>query len=172
MNKKMEVLKKLRELSERGIGGEKENAEKLLKKYMKKYNISEDQILKDKERTVYITLKNEIELRLASQILYAFFNKAPLYKINNARVKYYTKLTTAQEIEFRYMYSVYLEDFKKQELIFYRAFINKNRIFSKDVNSDMSKIPDEELAEIIRASKMQDGIEITQIRKSIGGINS
>ena len=77
MNKKIEILKKLKALADRGIGGEKENAELLLKKYMKKYNISEKELNKDEEKEVYINLKNEIELRLASQILYAFFKDAP-----------------------------------------------------------------------------------------------
>lgn len=169
MDKKIEVIKKLKELADRGIGGEKENAELLLKKYMKKYDISEDEIINDEEKEVYIDLRNEIELRLASQILYAFFDKAPLYKINNTKIKYYTKLLVSQEIEFRYMYSVYLESFKKQELIFYRAFINKNRIFPKEANTDMNKVSKEEQEEMIKASMMQSGIEITQIRKCIGG---
>lgn len=171
MDKKIEILKKLKALADRGIGGEKENAELLLKKYMKKYNISEKELNKDEEKKVYITLKNEIELKLASQILYAFFNNSPLYKHKEKgkRAKYYTILTTSQEIEFRYMYSIYLESFKKQELIFYRAFISKNNIFPKDVNTDMNEVSDEEREEMIKASMMQNGIEITQIRKCIGG---
>ena len=35
---KSDVILKLKALSERGIGGEKENATKLLEKMMKKYN--------------------------------------------------------------------------------------------------------------------------------------
>lgn len=169
MNKKIEILKKLKALADRGIGGEKENAELLLKKYMKKYNISEKELNKDEEKEVYINLKNEIELRLASQILYAFFKDAPLYKQKGKRVKYYTILTTSQEIEFRYIYSVYLESFKKQELIFYRAFISKNNIFPKEANTDINKVSQEEREEIIKASMMSQGIEKTNIRKCIGG---
>lgn len=40
----MEKLQKLSELSKRGIGGEKENAELLLKKLMKKYHITEEDL--------------------------------------------------------------------------------------------------------------------------------
>lgn len=171
MDKKIEILKKLKALADRGIGGEKENAELLLKKYMKKYNISEKEINKDEEKKVYINLKNEIELKLASQILYAFFKSAPLYKQNGRgnRTKYCTILTTSQEIEFRYIYSVYLESFKKQELIFYRAFINKNNIFPKEANTGIDKISQEEREEIIKASMMSQGIEKINIRKCIGG---
>lgn len=131
MDNKKELLLKLQELAKRGINGEKENADKLLKKLMKKYNISEDEINDEEINEVELELRDDIEERLASQILFAFFDSAPLYKKWKKRVKYYTKLTKSQEIEFRYMFSVYLEDFRKQELIFYRAFINKNRIFQK-----------------------------------------
>ena len=37
---KMDVIKKLKALSDRGINGEKENATKLLNKLMKKYGIT------------------------------------------------------------------------------------------------------------------------------------
>lgn len=171
MDKKIEILKKLKALADRGIGGEKENAELLLKKYMKKYNISSKEINEDEKKKIYLNFKNEIELKLSSQILYAFFNDSPIYKQKEKgkRAKYYTILTTSQEIEFRYIYSVYLESFKKQELIFYRAFINKNNIFPKEANTDINKVSQEEREEIIKASMMSQGIEKTNIRKCIGG---
>ncbi len=170
MENKLKIIKKLKALADRGIGGEKENAELLLKKYMKKYNISEKEINKDEEKEVYLNFKNEIELKLASQILYAFFNDSPIYKRKEKgkRTKYYTTLTTSQEIEFRHIYSVYLESFKKQELIFYRAFISKNNIFPKEANTDINKVSQEEREEIIKASMMSQGIEKTNIRKCIG----
>ena len=117
MAEKTEILLKLKELSKKGINGEKENAAKLLEKLMKKYNISEEELNNEEIKDVYINLKNEIEIRLASQILYAFFDNRKLYKLN--KFKYYTELTSAQEIEFKYMFSIYLEDFKRQELVFY-----------------------------------------------------
>lgn len=42
-----ELLKKIKALAERGYGGEKENAEKLLKKLMKEYNIKEEDLDED-----------------------------------------------------------------------------------------------------------------------------
>ena len=43
---KMDVIKKLKALSDRGINGEKENATKLLNKLMKKYGITEEELEK------------------------------------------------------------------------------------------------------------------------------
>lgn len=173
MDNKKELLLKLQELAKRGVNGEKENADKLLKKLMKKYNISEDEINDEEINEVELELKDDIEVRLACQILFSFFDNAPLYKKWKKRVKYYTKLTKPQEIEFRYMFSVYLENFRKQELIFYRAFINKNRIFPKEILNEKGRNPydisPEERAEILKSQMMMGGIEMTRIRKALKG---
>lgn len=173
MDNKKELLLKLQELAKRGVNGEKENADKLLKKLMKKYNISEDEINDEEINEVELELRDDIEVRLASQILFSFFDSAPLYRKWKKRVKCYTKLTKSQEIEFRYMFTVYLEDFRKQELIFYRAFINKNRIFPKEILEGEGKDPDEispeERAEMLKSQMMMEGLEMTRIRKALKG---
>ncbi len=46
MNKE-ELIKKIKALADRGVGGEKENAQKLLKELMQKYNINEEEISED-----------------------------------------------------------------------------------------------------------------------------
>lgn len=173
MDNKKELLLKLQELAKRGVDGEKENADKLLKKLMKKYNISEDEINNEEKNEVEIELRDNIEVRLVCQILFSFFDDAPLYQKWRKRIKYYTKLTKSQEIEFRYMFSVYLEDFRKQERIFYRAFINKNRIFPKEnLNGEGRSLydaPPEERNEILKSQMMMGGIEMTRIRKALKG---
>lgn len=49
---KMDVIKKLKALSDRGINGEKENATKLLNKLMKKYGITEEELEKSEVKTI------------------------------------------------------------------------------------------------------------------------
>lgn len=162
------LLQKLKSLSERGIAGEKENATILLKKLMKKYGITEEELKETEVTTVYIKIKNKIEERLASQLLYAFFNDAPLYKPYRNKSNYYTELTPAQAIEFKYMFSIYLEDFYRQELIFFRAFISKNKIFPKDSEAkDINELPLKEKKEHLLSQMMLQGIERTQIRKAL-----
>lgn len=48
---KTALLKKVRALAEHGVGGEAENAEKLLARMMKKYGISEEEL--DEETRVF-----------------------------------------------------------------------------------------------------------------------
>lgn len=165
---KKEIVSKLKALSDRGIAGEKENATKLLHKLMKKYGISEEELEESQSRTVWITLKNLAERKICCQILYAYFNDAQLWQRNGHRTKYWTELTPAQEIEFKYILSTYLDNFYKEQDIFIHAFIQKNRIFP--VNgpvTDMSDLSSEEREKAIRASFMAEGIEKTQIRKAL-----
>lgn len=46
--KKIELMKKLQRLAERGVGGEKEGAQKKLQQLMKKYDIEESDLSDDK----------------------------------------------------------------------------------------------------------------------------
>lgn len=168
---KREIIQKLKALSDRGIDGEKENATKLLHKLMKKYGISEEELQEEEKKTVVITLKNEAEKRICHQILYAYFEDIPLYKYGyKSRTKYWVEMTAAQEIEFKYMLSVYIDNFYKEQDIFISAFIQKNKIFP--ANADVRYIEDmtpEEKGRSLRASFMAQGMEFTTIRKALNG---
>ena len=165
---KTEIVKKLKALSDRGIDGEKENATKLLNKLMEKYGISEEELEQPQTKTVWITLKNNAEIRICSQILYAYFNDAKLWKRRGCRTKYWIELTPAQEIEFKYMLQIYLDSFYKEQDILIYAFVQKNKIFPTD--SPVSYLEDltpEEKEKTLRASLMQEGMEFTRIRKAL-----
>lgn len=166
---KMDVIKKLKALSDRGINGEKENATKLLNKLMKKYGITEEELEKSEVKTIWITLKNHAEVKICSQILYAHFENVSLWQRNGHRTKYWLELTPAQEIEFKYMLSVYLKSFYNEQEIFINAFIQKNQIFP--INGpviDISELTPEEREKAIKSSMMAQGIEKTRIRKALG----
>lgn len=168
MSDKNEILLKLKELSNRGVDGEKENATKLLKKLMKKYNISEEELLQEEKKEVWITLKNNAERRICHQILYAYFDNASLWYRNGHRTRYWVELTAAQEIEFKYIFSIYLKAFYDEQDIFIDAFIQKNRIFPKDGPvTNISELSSEEKGKALRASLMSEGIEMTRIRKAL-----
>lgn len=165
---KKEIIIKLKALSERGVNGEKENATKLLEKLMKKYGISEEEIKSEEKKTVWITLKNTAERRICAQILYAFFDDADLWQRHGHRTKYWTELTTAQEIEFRYILSTYLSSFYEEQDIFIHAFIQKNKIFPADGPvTNIDELSPEERSKAIRASFMTEGMEFTRIRKAL-----
>ena len=53
---KTALLKKIRALAEHGVGGEAENAEKLLARMMKKYGISEAELDEDASKDGYLII--------------------------------------------------------------------------------------------------------------------
>ena len=168
---KRDIIQKLKALSDRGIDGEKENATKLLHKLMKKYGISEEELQEEEKKTVVITLKNEAEKRICHQILYAYFEDMPLYKYGyKCRTKYWVEMTAAQEIEFKYMLSVYIDNFYKEQDIFINAFIQKNKIFPPNAGVRyIEYMTPEEKGRSLRASFMAQGMEFTTIRKALNG---
>lgn len=165
---KKEIIQKLKALSDRGVAGEKENATKLLHKLMKKYGISEEELQDEITKEVVITLRNTAEKRICHQILYAYFDDMPLYKKIRNRTKYFVKMTAAQEIEFKYMLSVYIDNFYKEQDIFIDAYIQKNRIFPANVETRyIEDMTAEERGRSLRASFMAQGMEFKSIRKAL-----
>jgi hypothetical protein len=59
MDKIIELAQKIKALADRGIGGEKLNAQQQLKRIMKKYNISTADIEGDKKEFVAFKVKRE-----------------------------------------------------------------------------------------------------------------
>jgi DNA polymerase III delta prime subunit len=57
MSKHIELAKKLKVLSKRGIGGEKENAERMLSEIMTKYGLSDEDIEGEKLNEYYFNIE-------------------------------------------------------------------------------------------------------------------
>ena len=71
--KKIELIKKLQRLAERGVGGEKEGAQKKLQQLMKKYDIEESDLSDDKLEDHEWKYHNDFELRFQIGIEYEFY---------------------------------------------------------------------------------------------------
>ena len=66
MDEKKKLIKKLQELAERGVGGEKEGAQKKLEQLMKKYNISEADLSDEQLREHEWKYHTEFEKKVAA----------------------------------------------------------------------------------------------------------
>ena len=60
-DKKKQLLNKLKALAERGVGGEKETAQRKLKKLMKKYDVEEADLSDEKKENFEFKYKNKFE---------------------------------------------------------------------------------------------------------------
>lgn len=173
------TMKHLLELSKRGAEGEKQNAEKLLKKLMKKYNITEEDLTKEELKKHDIRFKNKWQERLISQILYMINPKRNTYKYTNRKAKIsIIELTDAEFLEWKYMYDVYCKAFEDELDIFTMAFIQKNNIFPKDedipknLKEQQKERSQDEYIKMLKAAQMANGIDHTSVRKGIGNGNS
>ena len=88
MNDKIkEKIAKVYELVKRGVAGEQKSAEKMLNKLLKKYNISKDDLIDEKE--YYFKYASNLDEWLLMQLVKYFFKEKnyKLYRIKNCGVK-------------------------------------------------------------------------------------
>ncbi len=169
-DRKLDILKKLKALADRGILGEKENAELCLKKLMKKYNINDEQLESTVRKRRYIKYKFDYECRLISQILYSMIPELPSYIPKDRRRSYIiVDLSESEYIEFSYLYSIYKADFYKELDYFYSSFVGKNSIYPKETPKDLPKEKELTMDEKMKLSSYAEGIDRSKVRKSIGG---
>ena len=162
MNKD-ELLQKIQALAEKGVGGEKANAEILLKKLCKKYGIEEACLSEEKICRFDISWQSKFERKLVAQVLYQVVGDINEKKYSATYTKKRNKgvlfCTQAEFIEFRARFNFYKYHWKQDLEIFYSAFVKKNSIYPPN---DKVKQFKEKLfmsEEDIKIAQMQRGME-------------
>lgn len=169
---KLELLQKIKALAEKGQGGEKINAQKILAQLMEKYNISEtelsDEVLKEFDIQTY----NKWEQRLLYQVAYSVYGNIDESKVilryTYKKGKFCIRCTSSEFLEIEAKFNFYRYHFKKQQEIFYNAFLCSNDIYPPEnlVNREKFKhrdLTDDDLA----ALRMARGIDKSEFRKQI-----
>ena len=132
-----ERLKKIRELALRDVpGGEKEAAQKLLDKLMKKYDISLSEIENEKVTKHIFTYHGKEQLQLIIQVAYKVTGNSepciPMQYTHSGRLcrtKVGVYCTSAQAVEIGYLYDFYVALWEREKDVFLDAYIQKHRIF-------------------------------------------
>lgn len=133
--KKVELMKKLQRLAERGVGGEKEGAQKKLQQLMKKYDIEESDLSDDKLEDHEWKYHNDFELRLLKQTIYKVLGKDGLnqtYHYRSGKGKKTiqgVQCTKAQAIQIGIEYEFYCETWKEEHDFFFKCFVQKHKNF-------------------------------------------
>lgn len=172
-DKQRELLKKLQALADRGVGGEKEGAERKLKELIKKYGIEEEELLEDKEEEFEFCFKGKWEKKLLRQLFYKMFgleyaNKTYGYRYGKgSRSIYGINCTRAEglqlQVEFEFYKSLYYEELE----LFQDAFIQKHKIFDLKGGSDDKEYTIEEKQRIMRMFQMMEGMQDKSINPMI-----
>lgn len=174
---------KLKELSERGVGGEMDNAKILLQKYLSKYNITLEEILKDKEKKEIYTFKykSNFEKRILIQCVANLFgSQSQIWKsirrYRNGKMEYLIELNKSEYVILKDFYEFHINEFniqlKKMQDNLLRSYIYKQDLYdysdddsiSSDNNSKESKISYSDLMSIL---SMADNMNTNQYRKSL-----
>ncbi len=129
------LLLKIKELSERGVNGEKESAEKKLHELLNKYDLELTDIeIKDKFKRTFRIKNREDYITVLSHVIWSVSPKVNI-KENTRKLEVYCSLTNEHYIEvcerFDYYWSLWCSD-KTQMLM---AYIVKNGLTVSDVKT-------------------------------------
>jgi hypothetical protein len=173
--KYLALAKKLKALADKGIGGEKVNAEEMLNALLKKHNLTYEEIEGEKLQDYYFTLNKE-EGRLWSQICKRVnvdlkcYGPFPSKDVKRLRLEgnNMARCTASEYIEIESMFHLYSRLYKQEIEIFYKAFCTANDLLaSGKVKRSTSELSPEELEEWKRAQAMAEKIKKESYRKQL-----
>lgn len=140
-DKKKQLLNKLKALAERGVGGEKETAQRKLKKLMKKYGVEEADLSDEKKENFEFKYKNKFEKQLILQIANKTFGDEWFDRIYTylsgigKRSIILIECTKFEETQIRIEYEFYKELWKEEVEFLFKVFIQKHNIFDPNGSS-------------------------------------
>lgn len=160
-------IKKLQALAERGVGGEKETAQRMLDKMLKENGIT---TLKELENEEYeytlFSYNGKHEIKLLRQCMYkvmgADSDRTP-YRTKGKRQKLGIYCTPSQKIEIELEFDFYRNVFYEELQTFMDAFIQAQGIFPPDAPQGDGELTEDDIKMLF----MAQGIERKQRREMI-----
>lgn len=164
----MERIKKLQELASRGVGGEKVNARIMLERAMLKYGVTESDLDSELKKQIWFKYSGKWQRALLIQVIaYVCGDKIEIFGACAKRPKMMATMTPGQHIEVELLFDAHKRAYAKEEEIFFRAYIQKNRLFPRDAEPKEREYTPEQIAEIRKMMKVMDGIDRVHVRKQI-----
>jgi hypothetical protein len=171
-----DILEKLKALAEKGVGGEAENAKKILKNMCEKQKIHIDDI-GDKPQMYRFKVSGKFDFRLLSQI-YAFcgYRDKDMFYRRFRKGEIGLELKREQYIELSQIYEVLRAAFrthlKKEEKMIFEAFIHRHELYPKNAPKQaMDNFTHEDYVRALECIKRAENIDKVEIRTAIGGQN-
>ena len=162
--KELELIKKINALAQNGVGGEKINAEEKLKEYLKKHNISLEDLESLDSKIYYYKTPNPDTMyyRIFKQIVANFKIDILCTGLKDNIIGFY--LTAKENIELQARIDFYLARYKEDEQIFFESFIYKNNLYA---GIDESKPTEEDIKRFQKVLNMSTGLENHKYNKQI-----
>jgi hypothetical protein len=144
--------------------GERENASELLQTLLKKYSLTEKDLLSEETDVIKFDVSDEYERKLLVQIVCQVVGVGKItcwsrnpYSGRTAKNHMWFELTKVQSKEVTTLYTHYRKDLQKGLMKFFKAFVQANKIFPAEADNAESAMlsPDEiqELLEILALTK-------------------
>lgn len=157
---KTALLKKIKALAERGVGGEAENAEAILARLMKKYDIREDEFDEERRSRHDFEFHGKDEKKILRQVVYKVtggYAYELVYNASGRKVK--TKLgadcTPAEKVEIEFLFDFYKNLWEREKDAFLSAYIQKHRLFAIRTDIEPQEISREEA---IKMAALMEGM--------------
>lgn len=169
MSKYIELAKKIKALADKGVDGEKENAEKLLQYLMKKHNISIEDLEDEKKEMFYFKIESyshDLEFKILNQLCGIFevklYGKFTLKLMREYRLpgNYGIECSKAVYLEIKAKHEFFCNRMKKRLDEFFYAFCIKNKLLVP-TNEDEKNTPlsPEEKKLMLNAIKISNNME-------------
>lgn len=125
-------LRKLQALAERGVGGEKVNAQRMLEKLLARNGLKLEDLADERRETRWFPALTKFDTRLAAQILAKICNTDDpgVYRSKNRPKQVGVDVTPAEAIEFELHYDTLRKALTEHFKDAFSAFIQANRLFS------------------------------------------
>jgi len=177
----IELARKLKELSIKGVDGEKINAQDKLLLIMRKYGITEQDISGNERKDFEFNIHKEVPNKFISQILSSVVGKRVKYGCEFGQFKYVKKPNHISYFieniephlfsEFMVKLDLFWKHYKSELEIFYEAFVQKNKLYSKPTDDkddqDEKPLTKEEKEKIWKMLNMMEGISSVTHHKQI-----
>ena len=176
----LDRLRKMKQLADRGVGGERENAERLLAEIAAQYGINLADLEGERLEYFSVTLKESWKRKMLSQLcaLKRQELKRDGVSLANYRMAMWTttkkksysvsNCTKAEWLELMAKLEVLSRAYKRQLDDFYEAFLMANDLLVEPDDDKQQKEPSrEERSRLFRAVQMSMGIEKSQLNKQL-----
>jgi len=174
MEKYILLGKKLKALADKGEDGERENAKNMLDNFMKKYDITIEDIEGDTVQD-YLFNISDFHFQLWYQVVRGVDPSVKAYGpfTNKCKIKYGIRgnymltSTTATYVEIKSKYEFYKRLFDKEYKIFRTAFFMANDLLLDPANGERKQLTLKEIEYELRVREMTKGIKTGIYRKCL-----
>ena len=168
MSNILELAKKLKALADRGVGGEKLNAERMLTDLLRKHNISIEEVEEpDRSDREFDCQKKQESIMMGC--IYSVMGKdVDVFRYRRKKTGYIVACTNAEYLEIEASFAFFWRHYEDELKIFERAFVQKNKLIPFDADSyDRAELTPEEERELNKTLAMMEMMDRKRFRKAL-----